>query len=97
MNFIFHYLRHEWDKQTEGKLPAYGLCGMKFSEDKGWKWLSPNCPQQRNGHDCGVFVCQFAKCLVFGDDIANITQEFVNSCRSSMGQEIKDEILYREV
>ena len=32
----------------------------------GWKFVMMPCPQQTNGYDCGVFVCQYANHLSVG-------------------------------
>jgi len=49
------YIRDEHRVKRSVSYP-YGL-------DEG---LSPEVPSQNNGHDCGVFVCQYAKAVIQG-------------------------------
>jgi len=46
-------------------------------------------PQQENGDDCGVFVCQGAKCFVFQEDITFLNQAWVKGRRDEMMEEIR--------
>ncbi|KAJ8424262.1 LOW QUALITY PROTEIN: hypothetical protein Cgig2_019207 [Carnegiea gigantea] len=42
-----------------------------------WEVLTPNCPEQRNGHDCGVFVMAFMKLLSLKADGFEFDQDCV--------------------
>ena len=38
--------------------------------EKTFQRAFPRIPTQRNGHDCGVFLCQIAKAVAFGHSLA---------------------------
>ncbi|XP_070554739.1 sentrin-specific protease-like [Ptychodera flava] len=55
-----------------------------------WNWTLEcvrQVPQQRNGFDCGVFVCLFAR-LIASDVAVNFTQEEVGRFRNQIVYEI---------
>lgn len=41
----------------------------------------PMVPTQRNGYDCGVFVMEFGRCLLLGDDINSFSQRDIPEAR----------------
>ena len=44
--------------------------------------------RQKNQIDCGVFICQFAKCIVNGHNIGLVDQRLVSQSRRTMLSEI---------
>ena len=45
------------------------------------------CPQQRNGYDCGVFVCMFALHAMYGSEM-RFSQTDITNCRRLIAHEI---------
>ena len=66
---LLQYLRDEWEH-------AYG---HPMPEEEAAKWTCQkwggSCPQQKNGCDCGVFVCSFALCMAYDVRIGTFTQQ----------------------
>jgi len=55
----------------------------------GWEnHTLPDTPQQENGHDCGVFTCQFLETLSRGEETFNFTQTDIPYLRRRMIWEI---------
>lgn len=57
---IFQYLLDEHQDKLNAPLPSSELWKMDDHE------TFPLVPQQTNGSDCGVFLCQFSECLTDG-------------------------------
>ena len=59
-----------------------------LSEKEEWKIITSSTtatttitkptPQQRNGDDCGVFMCYFATCVSIDDSITSFDQGYIN-------------------
>ena len=45
-------------------------------EERAWKLYEPRAtiPQQNNGVDCGVFVCQFARAFMTMKSVQSVQQ-----------------------
>ena len=56
MKALFNYVKEEWRRRHNTELPC--------SDE--WSMTTVACPHQRNGYDCGVFVCFYARCLCMG-------------------------------
>jgi len=54
--FVLGYLRDEHKDKKNNDLPELDL----------WRLVEDEPPQQTNGSDCGVFICQFAECISDG-------------------------------
>ena len=53
-----------------------------------WRYIKHNnLPQQTNGHDCGAFVCMYARCICY-DFVINFKQSDIANCRLLIEQEI---------
>ena len=69
-------------------LPPDYRPGIDLPEEWDRNMTILNCPQQKNGDDCGAFVCQGAKFIVFKESIENLNQAWVDLCREQMMDEI---------
>ena len=82
LDTILQYLQSEHSDKLKTELPDVGIWRQNATIAKP--------PQQSNWFDCGVFMCQFCKCLASGDDLSIINQKFVTRfARTSMANEIK--------
>ena len=61
----------------------------KQEDDRPWTLVpcTDDTPRQRNGFDCGVFVCVFSEYLSRGRELT-FTQEDVTVCRERIGYSI---------
>ncbi|KAK2198047.1 bifunctional Ulp1 protease family [Babesia duncani] len=50
-------------------------------------------PLQHNGHDCGVFLCQYAECIAAGREF-DFTQREISKIRIKMAQQIISGTIY---
>lgn len=73
------------------RVSFFTFCGPPFDPGSGWtNYTAPNMPQQRNGHDCGMFALLAAECVV-RDVSLNITpfaQEHVPTARMRVAHTI---------
>ena len=67
MKALFNYVKEEWRRIHNTELPC--------SDE--WSMTTVACPHQRNGYDCGVFVCFYARCLRMGLPMS-LTQRDIN-------------------
>lgn len=54
---------------------------LQFQGIKQLRATYPLVPTQRNGYDCGVFVMEFGRCLLLGDDINSFSQRDIPEAR----------------
>lgn len=47
-----------------------------------------DCPQQQNGHDCGVYALKFIQCLAMGDGIGGLVANRFPAYRKKMLQDL---------
>jgi Ulp1 family protease len=75
---IFRFIQDEYQEQYSTRLNTE-------------EWIiinNINCPQQRNGHDCGVFVMMFLDVLIEEIPLNVITQEFAKNYRIKIGNDL---------
>jgi sentrin-specific protease 1 len=76
-HIIFNYLNNKYLDEIGSPLCA-----------KDWRLVTvENIPHQKNGHDCGVFVCTFAEYLARGA-VFNFTQKNMKSFRQLIAYEL---------
>ena len=79
--FILKYLEDEFkDKKKGEECPQFTT---EFSTEP-----AEDIPQQRNGYDCGVFMCSFAECLANGRDWVDFDQSFIPDMRRKIISQI---------
>ena len=56
----------------------------------GWTMESPttSVPQQRNGCDCGVFMCTYANFLVAGHELLGFSQQDMPLFRARLAADV---------
>ena len=60
----------------------------------GWSFECVECPQQRNGNDCGIFAIKFAECAIYEDDRSKLLFNFNHKNISMIRREICRKILF---
>ena len=89
---LSHWLLDEEDEgrgggeRSEGE--GEGEEEKEKKEENPWKIVFPRgIPLQKNGSDCGVFVCKYAECVAFGVPF-NFTQKDMPRIRDAMTYEL---------
>lgn len=61
---------------------------LQFQGINSLKANYPMVPTQHNGYDCGVFVMEFGRCLLLGDDINSFSQRDIPEARERIYAEL---------
>eukprot|EP00058_Branchiostoma_floridae_P007438 XP_002592926.1 hypothetical protein BRAFLDRAFT_275692 [Branchiostoma floridae] len=74
------------------RLVSYLCCEAKEREEEDFTWgwgghCKEDIPVQETSGDCGVFVCQYARCIVEGRRI-DFSQDDITELRCHMTQEL---------
>uniref|UniRef100_A0A915DIP6 Ubiquitin-like protease family profile domain-containing protein n=1 Tax=Ditylenchus dipsaci TaxID=166011 RepID=A0A915DIP6_9BILA len=86
MNLIKSFLaEHAMKKRYAADDPLSGLTVVDLSN---WLCFCPkDIPEQKNGFDCGVFICKFAECVSRGGQF-DFTPQQMAGIRKEMAKEI---------
>ena len=86
MKTVWMFLQDHYKNSGRGK--------MSQEEKNKWRFINhPECPQQQNGYDCGVFVCCFSLCLTFGLPLDTFQQDDIRFFRRHMALSIQKGML----